>query len=389
MNNGDPFKELDGLPEHNTTPEPTAGSVKQGIEKESFPTLTNTAEQIKNKIQHDKNRDRTKDLKFNRFEKINKHLDGFKTGFYLIGARENAGKTVFLCNLFLDALEYNKDAIGLFISMDDSKSDIENRFMACLQPEYKPKDKEPIKQLEINDFADPQKLKSKNNYYTDKCDYLETVYTPTTEHLLKLSDRFYIFDSEEVRTLEHIEHLIILIRSQHPDKKIMVFIDSVYSLEMPENDTTTDNRLLHIKRSKGLKQLTKTYDLPLVCSGEIRKESTNDEKAETKAPSTSSIMESGRYAYDANVVFMLWYNKEQKDKEQEENRNHYIPIQVTLSFAKNKLSSYKGKHILNFTTNSAYMTEEAKEQKNDRINKVLEKAQEKEANKQAKKKLTY
>lgn len=370
----DIYKELDSVSE-DLTPPP---------EKENFPTLTNTADQIKKKIQHDKTRDRTKDLKFNRFEKINKHLDGFKSGFYLIGARENAGKTVFLCNLFLDALEFNINSIGLFISMDDTKSDIENRFMACLQPEYKPKDKPPVKQLEINDFADPQKLKSKNNDYTDKCDYLETVYTPTTEHLLKLSNRFYIFDSEEVRTLEHIEYLINLTRSQHPDKKIMVFIDSVYSLEMPENDTTTDNRLLHIKRSKGLKQLTKTYDLPLVCSGEIRKESTNDEKAETKAPSTSSIMESGRYAYDANLVFMLWYTKEQKEKEQDENRNPYTPIQVNLSFAKNKLSSYKGKHILNFTTNSAYMTEEKPEQKNDRINKALEKAQEKEAKKQAK-----
>jgi len=345
MNNKELYNELDKLPELNTTPEPTAGAVKPEGTKRIISLPVSTADQIKSKMEKDLLRGSQLGLNLNRFKEINKDLDGLQDGFYLIGARENAGKTALLCNLFLDALESNqtttdteKPVYGLFFSLDDTKNTILNRFIAILANGS----------LRINNIAKPNYLKQ----YTGK----EQHYNKATENILKLSESFYIFDSEEIQDINDIQHLIELTKAQHPDKKIVVFIDSIFNLELSQDDQNAENRQQHIERAQQLKQINKTYSLPLVCTVELRKEIKDKESHE--APATSAIMESGKYSYNADLVFMLWYNKDQlkdlkAEKKTEAEKDN--PVQVTLSYAKNKLSECRAWHTVNFKTNSSLM----------------------------------
>jgi len=334
-------------------PLPKTAGTEQPNQKRVISLPKNTAAQIKSKMEKDLLRGSQLGLNLNRFNEINKDLDGLQDGFYLIGARENAGKTALLCNLFIDTLESNqttteaeKPVFGLFFSLDDTKNTILNRFIAILANGL----------LRINDIAKPKYLNSFNNPKTNKHDKKETVYTPATDRLLKLSESFYIFDSEEILDINDIEHLINLTKAQHPDKKIVVFIDSIFNLELSQDDQNAETRQQHIARAQQLKQITKTYSLPLVCTVELRKEIKDKESNE--APATSAIMESGKYSYNADLVFMLWYNKEQLSDLKAEKKTEAekdSPVQVTLTYAKNKLSECRAWHTLNFKTNSSLM----------------------------------
>jgi hypothetical protein len=261
-------------------------------------------------------------------------------GFYLIGARENAGKTAFLCNLFLDTLDSNQTAndtekpvFGLFFSLDDTKNTILNRFISIISNG----------ELFINQVAKPNSLKLFNGR--------ETAYKKAVETVLKMADKFSLFDSEDIQDIADISQYISEAKFKHPDKKIVVFIDSLFNLELSDDDQNHENRKQHILRAQQLKQISKIEKLPLVCTVELRKESTTKDTAGQKKvtpPTTSDIMESGKYAYNADLVFLLWYDKEQLEDLINSDRHFYKPVQVTLNYAKNKLSEYRGQHIINF-----------------------------------------
>lgn len=322
----------DELEQASITPEPT--------EEQIFKPLPDTADQIKKKLVNDLLKGSQLGLKLNRFKQINQKLDGLQDGFYLIGARENAGKTAILCNLFLDTLESNqttteteKPVFGLFFSLDDTKNTILNRFISIISNG----------ELFINQVAKPKSL----HQYNGK----ETAYNKAVELILKMADKFSLFDSEDIQDINDIQLYITEAKFKHPDKKIVVFIDSLFNLELAEDDQNHENRKQHILRAQQLKQISKTGNLPLVCTVELRKETTTKDttgQRKITPPTTSDIMESGKYAYNADLVFLLWYDREQLDDLIDSERPFHRPVQVTLNYAKNKLSEYRGQHIINF-----------------------------------------
>jgi len=338
---------IEDLNKASTPPEPTAGADHSEPYKRIFKPLPDTADQIKKKLANDLLRGSQLGLCLNRFKQINEKLDGLQDGFYLIGARENAGKTALLCNLFLDTLESNqtttdteKPVYGLFFSLDDTKNTIYNRFITIISNG----------ELFINQVAKPNLLKNYNG--KDKH------YNKAVETVLKMADKFSLFDSEDIQDIADISEYISEAKYQHPDKKIIVFIDSLFNLELSDDDQNHESRKQHILRAQQLKQISKVEKLPLVCTVELRKETTTKDTAGQKKvtpPTTSDIMESGKYAYNADLVFLLWYDKEQLDDLTNSERPFYKPVQVTLNYAKNKLSEYRGKHIINFKQVSSLM----------------------------------
>jgi replicative DNA helicase len=88
-----------------------------------------------------------------------------------------------------------------------------------------------------------------------------------------------------------------------------------------------------------MKEITKTYNIPLFTTAELRKKQSNEDK--NKKRSLHDIMETGKYAYNADVVWML--SPEDYEKYDQESEPTII-----LKFEKNKLASFRGSMELKF-----------------------------------------
>ncbi|MCZ7616597.1 MAG: hypothetical protein M5T52_24300 [Ignavibacteriaceae bacterium] len=119
-------------------------------------------------------------------------------------------------------------------------------------------------------------------------------------------------------------------------KKLVVFIDGLYNLEVNAN-SNQGIRIENIERAQKVKEIVDTFRIPLLSTGELRKKMKNEGK-KTK-PTLHDLMETGKYAYNANVVWLLSQISSQ-------------PLTnidtLTLDFAKNKLSDFKGEQYLIF-----------------------------------------
>jgi len=259
-------------------------------------------------------------LKLNSFPEIQRALEGLQDGFYLIGADTNMGKSALSHNLCLDVLRSNPDAIALYFSLDDSAEDILTRMRAN------------IAEVEINQVKAP--WKPGNKVALDKA----------YKTLDDLENRLFILDQEQVATFENLTHFMEEAIVKNKGKKLVVFIDAILNLDVEEDPLKKTIRELNITRANKLKALVKKYSLPLICTVELKKRKDNDER-----PTLGDIMETGKYAYNANVVMLL--HATAVDMTVEETK-------VELIFAKNKLSHFKGSLALTFYRKRARIEEQ-------------------------------
>jgi hypothetical protein len=256
-----------------------------------------------------------------KFKELAGHVDGLQPGFYLLAAETNVGKTAVLTNMCLDILETNPDVTVMYFSLDDSRKYTAYRFLSI------------ITQLSINDThkqqTDPVRAK---------------VLMDSRKNLIELvrSERLIVKDTAEINTADQ---LIAEIQGFKDKGKLVVFIDGLYNLLVGDKfkgSTREDN----IERARIVKYLVDTYRIPLITTGELRKK-TKEEKKD-KEPVIDDLMETGKFAYNANVVWLL-YGKADDLKSDEPT--------LTLEYVKNKLSDYKGIQYLTFKRATGTMNE--------------------------------
>lgn len=253
--------------------------------------------------------------RLNKFLDIAKYTDGIQPGLYIVAAETNIGKTAFLINLFLDILVANPHTKGLYFSLDDSKKVITNRLIAY-------ESLLPINQIQ---------RKQQNSIDQEK---VREAYSSLIN--LYDQDRFNIFDISDVG---HIDKLELIIR-ESAQSNLFVFIDGLYNLEVSEEiGSQFQLRELNIDRANKIKALVDSYDIPIVVSGELRKKAKHE--GINKKPTIDDIMETGKLAYNANLVWLLYPENMENFKEEEEPH-------IILDYAKNKLSWYKGRSMLRF-----------------------------------------
>jgi replicative DNA helicase len=163
-------------------------------------------------------------------------------------------------------------------------------------------------------------------------------------NLLELirSGRLIVKDTAEICTSDQ---LISEIQNYEHKDKLVVVIDGLYNLLVGEN-FKGDKRVENIERARVVKYLVDAYRIPLITTGELRKK-TKDEKKD-KEPVIDDLMETGKFAYNANVVWLL-YGKSDDLKTAEPT--------LTLEYKKNKLSDYKGIQYLTFKRATGTMKE--------------------------------
>lgn len=291
-------------------------------------------------------------LKINNFSWLTKELDGLQDGLYIVGAYSNVGKTTFLTNLFLETIKANPSARVLFYSLDDSKKTIFTRLLAySINRSNHGKDVDgrySINQLKkLKDNEDLQNL-TVDHYSNDKVkDNLRQYFE---------EGRLRIYDSEDIESIEDLEDEITKhlsdIHFNYPDiKKLVIFIDALYDLPIEAEAEGKGIREKNIERATKIKALSTSYGLPILTTAELRKKDSKKSDAWDYEPTIDAIMETGKYIYKADVVFLLSPNfehyKDEEDFEKAYNDKNYA---IYVRFAKNKLSGFKGKLYFDFHT---------------------------------------
>jgi replicative DNA helicase len=118
-------------------------------------------------------------------------------------------------------------------------------------------------------------------------------------------------------------------------------IDALQNLTTGDFDS---QREANIERANRIKNICDRLNVAIMTTVEILKREQNER------PTLSSIMESGKYGYNASLVWALWEdpNGPQDDPER---------INLQLIYLKNKLSFFKGFQTLLFEKSVSKMTE--------------------------------
>lgn len=272
------------------------------------------ASELRERFEIDDKRDPNKPLGFplTKFKELSEHTDGIQPGFYHLAAESNIGKTAVFTNLALDLLETNPDLSIMYFSLDDSRRYTAYRFLSILS------------QLHINKIQKPKIDPTNFNKIVDaRNKFLDLVDT----------GRLLVKDLGDIT---HIDQLQSIITGFNDLSKLVVFVDGLYNLEVTA-EGNQGIRIENIERAQKVKQIVDAYKIPLLSTGELRKKMKNEGK-KTK-PTLHDLMETGKYAYNANVVWLL--------------SSHTVdPLTnvdtLSLEFAKNKLSDFKGEQYLVF-----------------------------------------
>lgn len=173
--------------------------------------------------------------------------------------------------------------------------------------------------LSINGLQLPKQLSHEDQEKREKA------YVQLMKYVEK--KRFMIFDSDDVTDEFSLERCIGDFISEKSIQKILIVIDALQNVII---ENAQDNRDAHIKRAQWAKRLSKRMNCPVMATVEIRKKDETNIK-----PSLNDIMESGKYAYNANLVWFL-FNEDPKRLEAGDNE-----IDVQLLYEKNKFSGVR------------------------------------------------
>lgn len=259
-----------------------------------------------------------------KFKRLEKNLDGIQQGLYIIGAKYNAGKTAFLCNLFDSLIKANSDLTGLYISLDDNKDIIINRLIAIKTG------------IELNQVQKKQVFPGHQDKINEAYEYLIDLYR---------ANRINIKDISECNNVNTLKSLIIQ-TNKKANNKLFIVIDGLYNLDV--NAESDDTRKENIERANVLKQLSDVFKIPVIATAELRKKNPGKDSTHTD-PTPDDLMETGKFAYNANLVLLLSY--ETKDEITKEEAT------LKMQYAKNKLSSHRNDDYLTFNRKCSIITE--------------------------------
>lgn len=254
--------------------------------------------------------------RLDRFSEIARHIDGLQyPGLYLIGAYTNRGKTALLTSLALDALFSNPGITVMYFSLDDNVDTIVNRFLSIMTG------------IDINKVQKEQANPGDQDRLRKKYDELK---------VLADGGRLIIKDREEVSCINDLAAEI----RERAGGKLVVFIDDVHNLLIGSGYDGL--REENIDRANKIKDLAMLYKLPIICTAELRKKGTGE--AVDRRPNINDFMETGKFAYNANVVWLLYSQTKNSEAFDEEKEPTLI-----LDYVKNKFSDFTKTRNLVFT----------------------------------------
>jgi len=277
-------------------------------------------------------------FKMNRFKIFTQKADGIpkRACFITFGGLPNIGKSSILRAIAWDLIQSNDDAMVLFISIDDAFLKVISSFLALGSG------------LTINEIKRAKVVIGNNK---EKKSKWVNVWKKFLDE--KIFERLVIKDATDGNTISSIEKYIQYYQKLFPNKKMIVILDSLHKLK---DYSGMDQRIKFSNISLRLKELTNTYNIPMIAIVELKRIMFG-----TK-PTLNDIRETSSIEYDSDMVWLL-------HQEYHVDRNTHLIKQIQtdsgslvcpvneLVFGKNKDGEFKGSLYFYFKTNTSQFEE--------------------------------
>lgn len=189
------------------------------------------------------------------FESIDKAFNGgLKSGFQIIAADSNIGKTAIISQLALQVASLNKNAYVMDFSLDDPMPDKVSRIIASSSKVILDAVKYPLNYTHLPEMLGRRK-KGLNK-------------------LRELNSNYMPYDSNDTTFIEDIEkevtEMMITFESLGINKRPVVFIDNFHDLNIKDKPNFQDKQKFDFI-AQWAADLAIKYDIPVVCSAELKK----------------------------------------------------------------------------------------------------------------------
>lgn len=286
------------------------------------------------------------------FECLDKAFDGgIKNGFVIIAGDSNLGKTAVLSQLEHQVVTNNENVYVMSFSLDDPMNDKIPRIVASRN------------KVLINAVKTPKRYTQYPMMLVRRLEGLNT--------LRKETDKYALYDSTFSTNVEDIQNEILAkkqyFESIGQDKQIVVFIDNFHDLTVKSRSFPSENEKYDFI-AQWCSDIATNVDIPLIASGELKKTNT------TNRPVSDDIRTAVKIKYEAKAIILVYnevhYKAEgakvyfnRKGVEQKQ------PI-MELHFAKNKMSTYKGRLFYEFYPDLARLEPVSNDQSRSFINLI-------------------
>jgi len=221
------------------------------------------------------------------FRNLNKETSGFGKGdLVIVAARPAMGKTAFVLNIALKALE--RDEGVAFFSLEMPAEQLMLRMLSA-------KTSIPLQALRVGDLKDEQ-------------------WSQLSAAVDDISRKKLFVDDGGYATIHHVRSKLRKLKARHPEITI-AFIDY---LQLMSGEGGREGRQQEISEiSRGLKQLARELELPIVALSQLNR---SLEARENKRPMLSDLRESGAIEQDADIILFVYRDdvyRESKEKEKE------------------------------------------------------------------------
>lgn len=234
--------------------------------------------------------DDSKRIRFG-FEDMDGYFVGMDEGTVFIFGAANAGKSSYQLNLMLRAVAKSPDLTVLDFTLDDSRNLRLYRAVGILG-------KAPTTMIKCPDaFSSPQMVEQ----YEERMKH-------GWELLRKYKNRYIVCAADinpAYANIEVIEQVIDTVRTERPDGRLLVAIDSFDNMNIKGRSTDKIEREEYI--SNKLKNISNIYKAPIFMTGHIR-------KAGMRRPSIEDLKGSGGKGFDAMAAIAI-YNDVSRDGE--------------------------------------------------------------------------
>jgi len=220
------------------------------------------------------------------FKNLNDKTSGFGKGdLVIIAARPAMGKTAFVLNMALKAIERNEGVA--FFSLEMPAEQLMLRMLSA-------KTSIPLQALRVGDLKDEQ--------WSDLAAATQDI----------ASKKLFV-DDGGYATIHHVRSKLRKLKTQHPE--ISLAIIDYLQLMSGEGKEGRQQEVSEI--SRGLKQLARELQIPILALSQLNR---GLESRDNKRPMLSDLRESGAIEQDADIILFVYRDdvyREAQEKEKE------------------------------------------------------------------------
>jgi replicative DNA helicase len=220
------------------------------------------------------------------FRNLNDKTSGFGKGdLVIIAARPAMGKTAFVLNMALKAIERNEGVA--FFSLEMPAEQLMLRLLSA-------KTSIPLQALRVGDLRDEQ-------------------WSQLSAATQDIASKKLFVDDGGYATIHHVRSKLRKLKAQHPE--ISVAIIDYLQLMSGEGREGRQQEVSEI--SRGLKQLARELQIPIIALSQLNR---GVESRDNKRPMLSDLRESGAIEQDADIILFVYRDdvyREAQEKEKE------------------------------------------------------------------------